>query len=130
MSILLDVKTNVDITNNRETSLLRSICTKFFLDVKKRIDVVRLLLKNTMSKHLSTIRHILINVSLLANFIIKLLISYDALVDATNEKRKTTLHYATRSRNYKTFRVLLACDANKRIRNWKELFAKMLFEII
>ncbi len=56
-----------------------------------------------MSKHLLTIRYILINVSLLIDFIIKLLISYSALVDATNKKRETTLYYATRNWNYKTF---------------------------
>lgn len=117
MLILLNAKIDVKITNNWEIPLLRSTCTKFFLDVEKRIDVVRLLLKNIVLKHLSTIKHILINVSLLVDFMIKLLISYDALVDATNKKRETTLYHATKSRNYKTFRTLLVYDANKRIRN-------------
>lgn len=117
MLILLDVKTNIKITNNREILLLRFTCIKLFLDIEKRVDVVRLLLKNTISRYLSTIRYILINVSFLANFIIKLLINYNALVDTTNKKKKTILYYAIRSRNYKIFRVLLACDANKEIRN-------------
>jgi hypothetical protein len=117
MLILLDVKTNVKIINYREIPLLRLICTKFFLDVKKQVNVVRLLLKNIVSKHLLTIRHILINVSLLVDSITRLLISHDVLVDATNKKKETTLYHATRSRNYKTFRTLLVYDANKGIRN-------------
>lgn len=117
MLVLLNAKTNVNILDNWETSLLRSTCTKFFLDVKKRVDVVRLLLKNIASRHLSTIKNILINVSLLADSMTRLLISYGALVDATNEKRETTLHHVARSWNYKIFRTLLACDANKGIRN-------------
>ena len=130
MSILLDVKTDIEITDNREILLLKSICTEFFLNVEKRVDVVRLLLKSTVSTHLSTISYILINISLLADSITRLLISYSALVDTTNKKRETTLYYAARSRNYKTFRALLVCDADKRIRNRKELFAEILFDII
>lgn len=117
MLIFLNIKTNIKITNYWKISLLRLICTKFFLNVKKWINVVRLLLKNTILKHLSTIRHILINVSFLVDFITRLLISYNTLVNATNKKRKTTLYYIARSWNYKTFRALLVYDANKRIRN-------------
>lgn len=130
MLILLDVKINVKITNNQEISLLRSTCTNFFLNVEERVNVVRLLLKNIVSRHLSTIKYVLINVSLLIDFMIKLLISHDALVDATNKKRETTFYHATRSWNYKTFRALLVCDANKEIRNREKLCAKMLFDII
>lgn len=130
MSVLLDAKADVETTDHRGIPLLRSVCTEFFLDVEERVDVVRLLLKNIVSGHLSTIRHILINVPLLADSMARLLISHGALVDATDEKGETTLHHAARSRNYKTFRALLACDANKGIRNWEGLFAKMLFDVI
>lgn len=130
MSVLLDAKADVETTNHRGIPLLRSVCTEFFLDVEERVDVVRLLLKKTVSGHLSTIRHILINVPLLADSMARLLISHGALVDATDEKGETALHHAARSRNYKTFRALLACGADKGIRNREGLFAEMLFDII
>ncbi len=130
MSVLLDAKADVETTDNQGISLLRSACTKFFLDVDERVDVVSLLLKNTVSGHLSTIRHVLINVPLLADSMARLLISYGALVDATDEKGETVLHHAAGSRNYKTFRALLACGANKGIRNGEGLCAEMLFDII
>jgi len=117
MLILLNAKTNIKITNNWNVLLLRSTCTKFFLDIKKQVNIICLLLKSIVSRYLSTIRQILINVSFLANSIIRLLISYENLVDATNKKKKIILYYVARSRNYSIFRVLLICDVNKRIRN-------------
>jgi ankyrin repeat protein len=60
----------------------------------------------------------------------RLLISYGVLVDAKDENGETALDHAPRNRNYETFRVLLACDANEGVRNWEGLFVEMLFDII
>ncbi len=117
MLILLDIKINIKTINYWEVLLLRSICTKFFLDIKKQVNIVCLLFKNIVSRYLLTIKYIFINISLLVDFIIKLLISYNVLVDATNKKKKTILYYIARSRNYKIFRTLLVYNANKEIRN-------------
>lgn len=130
MSVLLDAKADVETTDYRGIPLLRSACTEFFLDVKERVDVVRLLLKSTESRRLSTIRQILVNVPLLADSMATLLISHGALVDAKDENGETALHHAARNRNYKTFRALLACGADKGIRNREGLLAEMLFDII
>ncbi len=115
MSVLFDIKTDIEITDYRKILLLKSVCTEFFLNAEKQVDIVCFLLKNTVSEYLSTIRYILINISLLADSIVRLLISYNILVDTTDKKRETALYYAARSRNYKIFRVLLVCNADKRI---------------
>ncbi len=130
MLIFLDVKIDIKIINYWRILLLRSVYTKFFLNVEKQVNIVCFLLKNTISRHLLTIRYIFINVSLLANSIIRLLISYNTLVDTIDKKRETTFYYIARSWNYKIFRILLVYNANKRIRNRKKLFAKILFDII
>lgn len=115
--ILFNVKTNIETIDYQKILLLISIYIEFFLNIEKQVNIVYRLLKNIVSRYLLTIRYIFINISLLANSIVRLLISYSILIDTINKKRKTTLYYIARSRNYKIFRILFVCNTNKRIRN-------------